>query len=125
MYRCINSSNNARPGSVRSPRHHSGLSSTTPSPTYLQHFTRYLCKMASQQRPPAVDDTKHHIVQSLFSKVDEQGTADETLISYLKVYEDEGEGGQKTRYLMLAGKLIDLVGDKADDSDQVWEGSDA
>jgi hypothetical protein len=81
--------------------------------------------MASQQRPAAVDDTKHHIVQSLFSKVDEQGTADETLISYLKVYEDEGEGGQKTRYLMLAGKLIDLVGGKADDSDQVWEGGHA
>jgi hypothetical protein len=81
--------------------------------------------MASQQRPPAVDDTKHHIVQSLFSKVDEQGTADETLISYLKVYEDEGEGGQKTRYLMLAGKLLSLVGYKADNSDQVWEGSNA
>jgi hypothetical protein len=95
-------------GSVRSPRHHSGLSSSTsPSPTCLLHFTPQLCTMASQQRPPAVDDTKHHIVQSLFSKVDEQGTADETLISYLKVYEDEGEGGQKTRYLMLAGMFID------------------
>jgi len=81
--------------------------------------------MASHQRPPAVDDTKHHIVQSLFSRVDESGTADETLISYLKVYEDEGEGGQKTRYLMLAGKLISMVYYIADDSDQVWEGSSA
>ena len=81
--------------------------------------------MSSQQRPPAVDDTKYHIVQSLFSRVDESGTADETLISYLKVYEDEGEGGQKTRYLMLAGKLISMVFYKSDDSDQVWEGSDA
>ena len=81
--------------------------------------------MSSQQRPPAVDDTKHHIVQSLFSRVDESGTADETLISYLKVYEDEGEGGQKTRYLMLAGKLVTLVYLIADDSHQVWEGSDA
>ena len=59
--------------------------------------------MASQRPPPGIDETKHHIVQSLFSRVDESGTADETLISYLKVYEDEGEGGQKTRYLMLAG----------------------
>jgi hypothetical protein len=62
--------------------------------------------MAAQQRMPmsaTSDDTKHHIVQSLFSRVDETGTADETLISYIKVYEDEGEGGQKTRYLMLAG----------------------
>jgi len=81
--------------------------------------------MASQQRPPAVDDTKHHIVQSLFSRVDESGTADETLISYLKVYEDEGEGGQKTRYLMLAGKLMRSVDGKADESDQVRQGSDA
>jgi len=61
--------------------------------------------MASS-RPPPVDDTKHHIVSSLFSRVDETGTPEETLISYLKIYEDEGEGGQKTRYLMLAGKLI-------------------
>jgi hypothetical protein len=60
--------------------------------------------MMASQRPAAImDETKHHIVQSLFSRVDETGTADETLISYLKVYEDEGEGGQKTRYLMLAG----------------------
>jgi len=81
--------------------------------------------MSSQQRPPAVDDTKHHIVQSLFSRVDDSGTADETLISYLKVYEDEGEGGQKTRYLMLAGKLISVVFFNADKSHQVWEGSDA
>ena len=72
-----------------------------------------------------MDDTKHHIVQSLFSRVDESGTADETLISYLKVYEDEGEGGQKTRYLMLAGKLMRSVDGKADESDQVRQGSDA
>jgi hypothetical protein len=61
--------------------------------------------------PPTSDDTRHHIVQSLFSKTDEQGTVEETLISYVKVYEDEGAsngqpgGGEpKTRYLMLAGE---------------------
>ena len=81
--------------------------------------------MSSQQRPPAVDDTKHHIVQSLFSRVDDSGTADETLISYLKVYEDEGEGGQKTRYLMLAGKLIRSVDGKADGSHQVRQSGHA
>ena len=80
--------------------------------------------MASQ-RPPAVDDTKHHIVQSLFSKVDEQGTADETLISYLKVYEDEGEGGQKTRYLMLAGMSTSAVIAGLMVSDKVRKGGDA
>jgi len=80
--------------------------------------------MASQ-RPPAVDDTKHHIVQSLFSKVDEQGTADETLISYLKVYEDEGEGGQKTRYLMLAGMSPSAVIAGLMVSDKVRQGGDA
>jgi hypothetical protein len=60
--------------------------------------------MSGQQRPLSSDDTRHHIVQSLFSRVDESGTADETLISFLKVYEDEGPGEQKTRYLMLAGE---------------------
>lgn len=58
-------------------------------------------------RVPSSDDTRHHIVQSLFSKTDDNGTAEETLISYVKVYEDDsGPEGmeQKTRYLMLAGE---------------------
>ena len=59
---------------------------------------------ASHQRTPSSDDVRQHIVQSLFSRYDEQGTAEETLISYVKFYEDEGDGNQKTRYLMLAGK---------------------
>lgn len=90
---------------TQSPSRHRDAYSSVYTPTCLLHLTQQLYEMASQQRPPAVDDTKHHIVQSLFARVDESGTAEETLISYLKVYEDEGEGGQKTRYLMLAGKL--------------------
>lgn len=58
---------------------------------------------------PSSDDTRHHIVQSLFAKTDENGTVEETLISYVKVFEDESGAGapaeQKTRYLMLAGEL--------------------
>ncbi|KAK8845463.1 hypothetical protein IAR55_006176 [Kwoniella newhampshirensis] len=55
------------------------------------------------------DDVRNHIISSLFSKRAEDGTAEETLISFLKVYEDDGDG-QKTRYLMLAvtklGKVV-------------------
>nr|XP_019048902.1 exocyst protein [Kwoniella bestiolae CBS 10118]OCF27832.1 exocyst protein [Kwoniella bestiolae CBS 10118] len=63
-------------------------------------------------RQPSSDDTRQHIITSLFSKRDEDGTPEETLISYLKVYEeDAGDGhGQKSRYLMLAvtklGKVV-------------------
>jgi hypothetical protein len=77
----------------------------------------------------APDDIRAHIVASLFSRYDESGTAEETLISFVKVYErdDAGgggggggstpgpssatmPGGDKTRYLMLAvtklGKVV-------------------
>lgn len=65
-------------------------------------------------RAPPQDDVRQHIIDSLFVRKDATGTAEETLISYLKVYEDEGdtgpEGGAKTRYLMLAvtklGKVV-------------------
>ena len=60
--------------------------------------------MANHQRTPSSDEVRHHIIQSLFSRYDEAGTAEETLISYLKIYEDEGDGNAKTRYLMLAGE---------------------
>lgn len=60
----------------------------------------------NHQRTPSSDEVRHHIVQSLFSRHDEQGTAEETLISYIKVFEDEGDGNQKTRYLMLAGACV-------------------
>jgi len=57
------------------------------------------------------DDVRQHIISSLFSRTD-NGTAEETLISYVKVYEDEegGDAGLKTRYLILAvtklGKVV-------------------
>lgn len=92
----------------RSPTRHSLLTLAAPhfksSLALLLLYAASPYMMASQRPPAGMDETKHHIVQSLFSRVDESGTADETLISYLKVYEDEGEGGQKTRYLMLAGR---------------------
>ena len=66
------------------------------------------------------DDVRAHIVASLFSRYDETGTAEETLISFVKVHERDdvgtpgpqtgGGGGEKTRYLMLAvtklGKVV-------------------
>lgn len=61
---------------------------------------------ANHQRTPSTDEVRHHIVQSLFSRHDETGTAEETLISYLKIFEDEGDGNQKTRYLILAGTSL-------------------
>ncbi len=54
------------------------------------------------------DETRQHIINSIFSKSDEDGTPEETLISYVKVYEEEPgaqEVGPKTRYLMLAGEF--------------------
>lgn len=76
----------------------------------------------------APDDVRAHIIASLFSRYDESGTADETLISFVKVYERDDAaggggggstpgpssatmpGGDKTRYLMLAvtklGKVV-------------------
>lgn len=69
----------------------------------------------------SADDVRAHIVASLFSRYDETGTADETLISFVKVHERDdvatsaagqasGGGGDKTRYLMLAvtkmGKVV-------------------
>lgn len=53
------------------------------------------------------DETRRHIISSIFPPRDEDGIPEETLISYVKVYEEEAgspEGGAKTRYLMLAGR---------------------
>jgi hypothetical protein len=62
---------------------------------------------SSRSREPTSDDTRQYIVSSIFSRRDETGTPEETLIAYLKVFEDEGGSeGAKTRYLMLAGELL-------------------
>lgn len=70
------------------------------------------------RRGPPVDDVKQHIISSLFSRYDENNTLEETLISFVKVHEDDsgvdgapnGGVGVKTRYLMLAvtrlGKVV-------------------
>ncbi len=61
-------------------------------------------------RPASSDETRTHIISSLFSKKDDNGTAEETLISFCKVYEQDeagsAGGSYKTRYLILAGKSI-------------------
>ncbi len=52
------------------------------------------------------DETRQHLTSSIFSKKDEDGTLEETLISYVKVFEEDPQDtaeGAKTRYLMLAG----------------------
>nr|XP_019014642.1 exocyst protein [Kwoniella pini CBS 10737]OCF53423.1 exocyst protein [Kwoniella pini CBS 10737] len=68
---------------------------------------------AQHSRQPSFDDVRQHIISSLFARRDEDGTPEETLISYLKVYEEDpgdGQGGQKSRYLMLSvtklGKVV-------------------
>ena len=60
--------------------------------------------MSGPPRPASSDEVRTHIVSSLFSRKDEQGTPEETLISFLKVFEQEDGSGYKTRYLMLAGE---------------------
>ncbi|WVQ80381.1 hypothetical protein IAT38_002486 [Cryptococcus sp. DSM 104549] len=65
--------------------------------------------MSSHSRAPSTDDVRSHIIASLFSRRAEDGTAEETLISFVKVYESD-DGGQKTRYLIVAvtrlGKVV-------------------
>lgn len=46
-------------------------------------------------------DEERALTRSLFSKRDEDGTLEESLQAYIKVFEDDGGHG-KTRYLMLA-----------------------
>lgn len=63
--------------------------------------------MSTPPQPPGSDETRQHIIASVFSRNAADGTPEETLISYVKVYEQEGEGsaGLKSRYLLLAGEL--------------------
>ncbi|WVF66184.1 hypothetical protein IAT40_000924 [Kwoniella sp. CBS 6097] len=67
----------------------------------------------SHARQPSSDDIRQHIISSLFTRRGDDGTPEETLISYIKVYEEDPadpNGGQKTRYLMLSvtklGKVV-------------------
>ncbi|KAL7418847.1 hypothetical protein Q5752_006531 [Cryptotrichosporon argae] len=65
-------------------------------------MSRYPGTSSSQGAPSAaVDETRQQIVASLFARHAEDGTAEETLITYIKVHEED-EGGAKTRYLILA-----------------------
>lgn len=70
---------------------------------------------ASQHNPqPQAVPLRQQIVDSLFNKVGPDGQREETLITYLKVWEDSVPGvaigptdteGRKNRYLLLAGML--------------------
>lgn len=64
------------------------------------------------QHDPQPQTVRQQIVDSLFNKVGPDGQREETLITYLKVWEDSAPGaaigpkdteGVKNRYLMLAG----------------------
>jgi hypothetical protein len=46
-------------------------------------------------------DEQQAMTRSLFSRRDEDGNLEENLLSYIKVFEEDGGHG-KTRYLMLA-----------------------
>jgi hypothetical protein len=72
-----------------------------------------------RERRASNDDVRSHIVNSLFWRKADDGTPEETLISYTKVYEEDPgdvQAGAKTRYLMLAGKSAGRL---------VWDGLDA
>ncbi|ORX34673.1 exocyst complex component Sec3-domain-containing protein [Kockovaella imperatae] len=64
----------------------------------------------SHVRSNSNDDTRQHIISSLFSKRGPDGSPEETLITYVKVFEEDEGSGSKTRYLMLAvtklGKVV-------------------
>ncbi|WVQ76259.1 hypothetical protein IAR50_005924 [Cryptococcus sp. DSM 104548] len=66
--------------------------------------------MSSTGRSTSQDDIRAHINSSLFSRRGPDGTPEESLIGFLKVYEVEADGGSKTRYLILAvskaGKVV-------------------
>ncbi len=62
------------------------------------------------------EDTRTRIVRSLFSRKAEDGTLEETLVTYLRVKEDDGHGAVKTRYLFLAGGWNGPLGADASDA---------
>lgn len=62
--------------------------------------------------PPQTVPVRQQIVDSLFNKLGPDGQREETLITYIKVWEDSVPGmaigptdteGRKSRYLLLAG----------------------
>lgn len=66
-------------------------------PTYLEVVDSYNATTMTTK------DEERALTRSLFSKRDEDGTLEESLVSYIKVFEDDGGHG-KTRYLMLASE---------------------
>lgn len=60
--------------------------------------------MSSVPRTSSQDDVRSHITASLWAQRAPDGTPEETLIAFLKVYEEDSAGGTKSRYLILAGK---------------------
>ena len=63
----------------------------------------------SHVRSNSNDDTRQHIISSLFSKRGDDGSPEETLITFLKVFEEDEASATKTRYLMLAGESGNLA----------------
>ncbi|KIR55087.1 exocyst protein [Cryptococcus gattii Ru294] len=58
--------------------------------------------MSSVPRISPQDDVRAHITASLCAQRAPDGTPEETLITFLKVYEEDPAGGTKSRYLILA-----------------------
>lgn len=73
---------------------------TTPNKTLISRRI----DMSSVSRISPQDDVRAHITASLCAQRAPDGTPEETLITFLKVYEEDPAGGTKSRYLILAGK---------------------
>ncbi|OWZ79276.1 exocyst protein [Cryptococcus neoformans Bt85] len=58
--------------------------------------------MSSVPHTSSQDDVRSHITASLCAQRAPDGTPEETLIAFLKVYEEDSAGGTKSRYLILA-----------------------
>ena len=62
---------------------------------------------SSGSKTASTDDVRHHIMSSVLARRGPDGQPEETLISYIKVYEqDEGGTGFKSRYLILVGESV-------------------
>lgn len=84
--------------------HHLASRRALPSHVSPSHSRTSINTTTPAMSSSSSDDTRLRIVRSLFARKAEDGTLEETLVTYLRVKEDDGHGNAKTRYLFLAGR---------------------